>query len=160
MTSLALQDIKIRQLVNFSNDFDSRFFNSANVIYDITMTAGSSQPSNNIAKLDYPQPHEQTSLLHSQYGNDDDESQPPSPAVSATNGPFFEAVANGIRDRDRQQFKREVIRYISFAWAVICTYVFCDTFPTLEPAGRCHDHFVPSFFHLTRPDKFRILIRN
>ena len=82
------------------------------------MPAGTNQPSDSIAKLDY-QPNEQSSLLHQHEGDDD--SPAPSPAVAAGNG-FFEAVADGLRDRDRQQFRREVSRYVSFAWAVVCTY--------------------------------------
>lgn len=82
------------------------------------MSAGNAQPSENIAKLDYPPANEQTSLLHGRQGNDD--SPAPSPAVSA-NTPFFEAVAEGLRDRDREKFKREVLRYVSFLWAVVCT---------------------------------------
>ena len=34
-------------------------------------------------------------------------------------GSFFSDVAEGIRDQDREKMKREVVRYISFAWAII-----------------------------------------
>lgn len=36
-------------------------------------------------------------------------------------GSFFEDVAEGIADKDRQTVKREAVRYISFIWALINT---------------------------------------
>lgn len=36
-------------------------------------------------------------------------------------GSFFEDVAEGIAEDDRQKMKREAVRYISFAWALINT---------------------------------------
>lgn len=34
-------------------------------------------------------------------------------------GSFFSDVAEGIRDQDREKMRKEVVRYISFAWAII-----------------------------------------
>ena len=80
------------------------------------MSAGDDQPR--ITKLDYPQSSEQTPLLHP----DGDETRPPSPATPVT-GPFWEQVAEGLHQRDRNDLKRETLRYVSFAWAIVCTYV-------------------------------------
>lgn len=35
-------------------------------------------------------------------------------------GSFFEQVAEGVVDADRQRMRREVVRYISFFWALVC----------------------------------------
>ena len=86
------------------------------------MSAGNLRPNDSIAKLDYPQTDEQTALLHNHQDTSND-SPAPSPVLSAGYVPFFEALAEGVRDRDRQEFRRESLRYISFAWAVVCTYV-------------------------------------
>ncbi|KAF1981238.1 MFS general substrate transporter [Aulographum hederae CBS 113979] len=66
--------------------------------------------SNGINKLDYPGPDSRQPLL-----------QDSQSATSQTShaGSFFEQVAEGIQEQDRQKMKREVIRYSSFVWAVV-----------------------------------------
>ena len=34
-------------------------------------------------------------------------------------GSFFEQVAEGIQDKDRAKKTREVVRYLSFVWAIV-----------------------------------------
>ncbi|KAF2149116.1 MFS monocarboxylic acid transporter-like protein [Myriangium duriaei CBS 260.36] len=70
-----------------------------------------SSSGNAIDKLDY---HPSRPLL----SNDDEGSGRPSQEHSYA-GSFFEQVAEGILDRDRAKKTREVVRYGSFAWALI-----------------------------------------
>lgn len=77
------------------------------------MPRSSSSSTPKINKLDYhPPAHERSSLLPSHDSRD--ASRQPSYA-----GSFFEQVAEGILERDRQKMKREVVRYLSFAWSIV-----------------------------------------
>ncbi len=69
-----------------------------------------------IDKLDFPSRSEQQPLLHD--GEAPSSSRLPSRASSHA-GRFFEHVVEGIQERDRAQMKREVTRYVSFAWAIV-----------------------------------------
>ncbi|KAF1994602.1 MFS monocarboxylic acid transporter [Amniculicola lignicola CBS 123094] len=69
-----------------------------------------------IGKLDYhPPPSPRRPLLHVDGEND-------STRTSQTNsyaGSFFEQVAEGIMERDRERVKRDVLRWLSFVWAIV-----------------------------------------
>ena len=68
-----------------------------------------------IPSEDDPPSNEHTALLRS--GGDTVEQQRRD--SSAHSGYFFERVAEGMQERDRQRMAMEVIRYTSFIWAVI-----------------------------------------
>ncbi|CAI6238740.1 unnamed protein product [Periconia digitata] len=69
--------------------------------------------SNGIDKLDYDAARRP--LLHPDAESDSNRrSQDTSYA-----GSFFEQVAEGIMDRDRQRLQREAVRWLSFVWAII-----------------------------------------
>lgn len=69
--------------------------------------------SNAIDKLDYTSPRRP--LLLPDLERD---SYRPSQETS-TAGSFFEQVAEGIMERDRARLQREVVRWLSFAWAIV-----------------------------------------
>jgi len=71
--------------------------------------------NNNINKLNYPGPGARRPLLQDDASGN---SARPSHDNSYA-GSFFEQVAEGIYTQDRQKMKREVVRYFSFAWAVV-----------------------------------------
>lgn len=72
---------------------------------------------NGIDKLDYlPQNSPRRPLLSPD--NDDASSQRPSQDTSYA-GSFFEQVAEGIMERDRERLQRVVLRWLSFVWAII-----------------------------------------
>ena len=71
----------------------------------------------NIDKLDY---HPGGALLRP---NDGGETSGRPSAEHSYAGSFFEQVAEGIVDRDRAKMTREVVRYISFGWAILNWYV-------------------------------------
>lgn len=75
----------------------------------------STHQNNTIDKLDY-KPGGRPLLRP-----DDDEDSPSarqsvSPSYA---GSFFDQVAEGVMDKDRSRLTREVIRYLSFAWAIV-----------------------------------------
>lgn len=73
-------------------------------------------PDGQIGRLDFPSDRtEQSRLLHDSERIDSPDEWP----ASRRSGYFFENVAAGIQDRDRAQFKRELVRYTSFIWAII-----------------------------------------
>lgn len=70
--------------------------------------------SGQIGKLDFPARTEHTPLL-----GDGQRLRPSKPGAGLGHaGRFFEDVAEGIQDRDRKQFRREVVRFGSFIWAI------------------------------------------
>ena len=71
--------------------------------------------NNRIGKLDFPSLDEQQTLLHSTSA--DDSRQPGH--LSGYTGHFFEDVAEGIQSRDREELRREIVRYGSFVWAIL-----------------------------------------
>lgn len=84
-----------------------------------------------IDKLDFPSPStpsraagasgsgERTHLIRGSQSVESLRDEPPS-HHSLRSGHFFEDVAEGIQERDREQLKREVKRYVSFVWALVC----------------------------------------
>lgn len=89
------------------------------------MPSSSSRPAShkgndtpNIDKLDY---HPGGRPLLHPHANDDDDDSPSHRRSQDTSyaGSFFEQVAEGVLDKDRDRMKREVIRYLSFAWAIV-----------------------------------------
>lgn len=69
--------------------------------------------TNGIDKLDY---HPGRPLL--QPDDQGDTSSRPSHDNSYA-GSFFEAIAEGVVEKDRARMRREVIRYVGFAWAIL-----------------------------------------
>ena len=76
-----------------------------------------------IDKLDYkPQPDERRPLLRSP--RSDGELSSTSSELSGSNessraGSFFEQVAEGIQERDREEMKKQILRFGGFFWAVV-----------------------------------------
>ncbi|KAF2255708.1 MFS general substrate transporter [Trematosphaeria pertusa] len=71
--------------------------------------------SNGIDKLDYTSPSPRRPLLQPDAENDSNRhSQDTSYA-----GSFFEQVAEGIMERDRERLQRDVARWLSFVWAIV-----------------------------------------
>ncbi|KAF1931000.1 MFS general substrate transporter [Didymella exigua CBS 183.55] len=68
-----------------------------------------------IDKLDYTSPSPRRPLLA---GSDASSSHHPSSATSHA-GSFFEHVAEGVMERDRDRLQRLAVRWLSFAWAVV-----------------------------------------
>lgn len=89
------------------------------------MPSSSSRPASHkgndnaaIDKLDY-QPGGRP-LLHPHAHDDDDDSPSHRPSQDTSYaGSFFEQVAEGVLVKDRDRMKREVMRYLSFAWAIV-----------------------------------------
>jgi hypothetical protein len=79
-------------------------------------TTSSSQANHNhIDKLDFPPKRgEQQPLLH-----DRPEPSPGPSHETSRSGSFFEQVAEGIQERDRAKMKQVVLRYGSFAAAIL-----------------------------------------
>lgn len=73
--------------------------------------------SNAIGRLDFPSnnSNEHSRLIHDSERIDSPDEEP----ESSRSGYFFENVANGIQNRDRALFKRELVRYTSFVWAIL-----------------------------------------
>ena len=69
-----------------------------------------------IGKLDYVPGGRQ--LLHD-HGNESAEAPSRQSEDRSHAGSFFSEIAEGIAERDREKMKKEVIRYISFVWALI-----------------------------------------
>jgi len=69
---------------------------------------------NVIDKLDY---HQRRPLLQPDATSDHDQTRHSRDTSSA--GSFFEQVAEGIMERDRQRLQREAVRWLSFIWALI-----------------------------------------
>lgn len=69
-----------------------------------------------IDKLDY---RPGRPLLRADDGDDDGESAGRASGEHSYAGSFFEQVAEGILDRDRKRIRRDVLRYLGFAWAII-----------------------------------------
>ncbi|OCK78916.1 MFS monocarboxylic acid transporter-like protein [Lepidopterella palustris CBS 459.81] len=73
-------------------------------------------PSNGIDKLDYrPSSDPRRPLL--QPDAESDFSRPSQDTSYA--GSFFDQVAEGIAERDRRKIQRQVVRWLSFVWAII-----------------------------------------
>jgi MFS family permease len=72
-----------------------------------------------IDKLDYLPPHSPRRPLLAP--DDDTESQRRSHTSQDTSyaGSFFEQVAEGIYERDREKMQRVVLRWLSFVWAIV-----------------------------------------
>lgn len=64
-----------------------------------------------IGKLDFPN--------RSRDGDNDGASVGSNHSGVAHSGHFFEHVAEGVLDRDREKMRREVLRYASFFWAIV-----------------------------------------
>lgn len=118
-------------------------------------------PTNgHIDKLDFPPPDERRPLL-----NGHGERAEPSPGRSqntSCSGSFFEQVAEGIQERDRAKFQREVTRYGSFLCAILnwycCFTVLTDDLqavltPCPKPLLRFHHRLLAlrSFVHVSPP---------
>ncbi|KAF1814342.1 MFS general substrate transporter [Eremomyces bilateralis CBS 781.70] len=73
--------------------------------------------SNGVNKLDYPT-DSHTPLLHPN-GHSHGHSSTGDSQTPSLSGDFFEQVAEGIQERDRAVFNREMMRYVSFVWAVL-----------------------------------------
>ena len=72
------------------------------------------EPSGQIDKLDFRTSNERTPLL-----GDGQRVTPGKPIAGSRHaGRFFEDVAEGIQDRDRKLFRREIVRFGSFIWAI------------------------------------------
>ncbi|KAF2680087.1 MFS monocarboxylic acid transporter [Lentithecium fluviatile CBS 122367] len=70
--------------------------------------------SNGIDKLDYTSPRRP--LLHA---DADSSGSTRHSRDTSYAGSFFEQVAEGIMDRDRERLQREVVRWLSFVWAIV-----------------------------------------
>jgi hypothetical protein len=77
-----------------------------------------------IDKLDY---HPGRPLLRA---DDEGESSGRPSAEHSYAGSFFEQVAEGIQNRDRQKMQRQLSRYLTFAWAIVNWSVVFPTYPT------------------------------
>ncbi|KAF2189478.1 MFS monocarboxylic acid transporter-like protein [Zopfia rhizophila CBS 207.26] len=78
--------------------------------------SSSTSNGNGIDKLDYRPPDSpRRPLFHPDV---DSESSRPSQDTSYA-GSFFEQVAEGIMERDRQKMQRELVRWLSFIWAIV-----------------------------------------
>ncbi|KAF2120687.1 MFS monocarboxylic acid transporter-like protein [Lophiotrema nucula] len=73
--------------------------------------------SNGITKLDYHPPHSPRRPLLSADVESNDSSRPSHDNSYA--GSFFEQVAEGIMERDRERLQRQFVRWLSFVWAII-----------------------------------------
>ncbi|KAF2131666.1 MFS general substrate transporter [Dothidotthia symphoricarpi CBS 119687] len=71
-----------------------------------------------IDKLDYAPPHSPRRLLLAPDDPDPDSTRHHSQTTSYA-GSFFEHVAEGIMERDRERMQRVVARWLSFAWAIV-----------------------------------------
>ena len=71
-----------------------------------------------IDKLDY---HPGRPLLRPDEEGVDSSGRPS--AEHSYAGSFFEQVAEGIQNRDRQKMQRQLARYLTFAWAIINWFV-------------------------------------
>lgn len=87
----------------------------------------------NIDKLDYSP---RTAHVARRPSRDSGEAAGPSSERGSLAGMFFERVAEGIQDRDRRLFGRQVTRYLSFAVAIVAWYSPPSSLPA-EYAGVC-----------------------
>jgi MFS family permease len=78
---------------------------------------GSSTPNATIDKLEY-KPGGRP-LLRAEHNDERSPSARPSTTSPSYAGSFFEAVAEGVMDKDRSRMNREATRYFSFAWAIV-----------------------------------------
>jgi MFS family permease len=83
------------------------------------MSASAPNPnsSNGIGKLDYHASNNPRRPLLQPSGEDGDESRASQDTSYA--GSFFEQVAEGIMERDRERLQRQAVRWLSFVWAII-----------------------------------------
>lgn len=72
---------------------------------------------NGIDKLDYLPPHSPRRPLLAPHDDDTDSHRQSGDTSYA--GSFFEQVAEGIVERDRERMQRVVVRWLSFAWAIV-----------------------------------------
>ena len=78
--------------------------------------ANNKDESGHIDKLDYVPGGRP--LLHD-HSNDDSEPASRESEDRSHAGSFFSEIAEGIQDRDREKMKKQVTRYVSFAWAIV-----------------------------------------
>ncbi|KAL9051808.1 MAG: hypothetical protein Q9162_005802 [Coniocarpon cinnabarinum] len=98
------------------------------------MSTGHGQPT--IAKLDYPEDDDaDTPLLQRRHGDEEE-------GASSAQPPFWEQVAEELRERDNRNLKREAMRYVSFFWAVVCTYVAFSGAKVLRIEGDADKHTI------------------
>ncbi|ORY15581.1 MFS monocarboxylic acid transporter [Clohesyomyces aquaticus] len=75
-----------------------------------------STASNGIDKLDYRPPHSPRRPLLQPDAESDSNRHSQSTSYA---GSFFEQVAEGIMERDRDRLQRQVVRWLSFVWAIV-----------------------------------------
>jgi hypothetical protein len=83
---------------------------------------GDMSDTGTIKKLDYPNASARQSLLPASQ-----RISSPSPSEDRNRGSlrdhFFERVAEGLEENDKERIKTELVKYLSFVWSVISWFV-------------------------------------
>ncbi|KAI9724198.1 MAG: putative monocarboxylate transporter mch1 [Chrysothrix sp. TS-e1954] len=78
-----------------------------------------SSGNSHVSKLDFPTSSPQAPLLGRRQGSSHSSIHTDNSAHDGYHGRFFERVAENIQEKDRRRIKREVLRYVSFVWAIV-----------------------------------------